>query len=244
MIFIALLVLLTLYCLYTYYHYGAEVVETSSLPTEQKVIFIDAGHGGFDPGMVGTQGEHEKNINLAIAKYLQGYLENSGAFVLMTRIIDEGLYNETDSNKKRADLNKRKQMINESKADIMVSIHQNSFTQPKYKGAQVFYHESSPNGKLLAEIIQNELKEFIDPENKRVEKANESYYMLKETSMPSIIVECGFLSNPEEEIKLNDELYQQKMAWGIYMGIVKYFNQLDGINQIDDRQMDNALLEQ
>lgn len=204
-----------------------EMSTTFALPTAYHVVVIDPGHGGIDPGKVGEQGWDEKDINLQIALILQQYLEQSGASVWMTRTEDRGLYKENDTNKKRADLKKRVQMINDLDADIAISIHQNSFSQKQYKGAQVFYYTSSEEGKYLAELIQQELISFVDPSNNRAIKANDSYYLLKQSLRPTVIVECGFLSNPEEERKLNDEKYQQKIAWGIYMGIMKYFYEWD-----------------
>ncbi|NMA84498.1 MAG: N-acetylmuramoyl-L-alanine amidase CwlD [Epulopiscium sp.] len=203
------------------------VVSTFALPTAYRIIMVDPGHGGIDPGRVGEQGLDEKDLNLQIALYLKTYLEQSGAYVRMTRTDDKGLYDESDTNKKRADLKKRTEKINQSEADIAISIHQNSFPQKKYKGAQVFYYEDSKEGKRLAEILQEELRSFLDPENHRQVKANDTYYLLKQTKIPMVIVECGFISNPEEERKLNDTLYQEKVAWGIYVGIMKYFNELD-----------------
>ncbi|NLL71893.1 MAG: N-acetylmuramoyl-L-alanine amidase CwlD [Epulopiscium sp.] len=204
-----------------------EVVSTFALPTAYRIIAIDPGHGGIDPGRIGEQGLDEKDLNLQISLYLQQYLEQSGAHAWMTRREDKGLYEESDTNKKRADLKKRIQMINDSQADVTISIHQNSFPQKQYKGAQVFYHADSEKAKRLAELIQAELISFVDPSNHREIKSNDTYYILKQSHMPTVIVECGFISNPEEERKLNDENYQQKIAWGIYVGIMKYFYELD-----------------
>lgn len=195
---------------------------TAMLPTSSKTIIIDAGHGGWDPGKTGSVGENEKMINLSIALKLQMFLEQGGANVSMTRNTDEAL-----GEKKQADMKERKAVAKESDADIFVSIHQNSFPKADAKGAQVFYHKSSPNGKLLAEMIQSTLKEYVDPDNTRVAKDNTSYYILKNTEIPAAIVECGFLSNREEEQLLNDEKYQEKIAWAIYMGIMDYFEQVE-----------------
>lgn len=189
------------------------------LPIESKVIVIDPGHGGWDPGKTGVNGANEKDINLAIAKKLAQYLEDSGADVIMTRDDDEAL-----SENKREDLKLRTESIDES--DLLISIHQNSFPQQKIWGAQVFYYESSDEGKKLAELVQLSIKEYIGDGNKRVPKSSDSYYILKNTDVTSIIVECGFLSNNDEEQKLNSEQYQDKIAWAIYMGILKYFNEV------------------
>ena len=196
-------------------------VETM-LPVNSKVIILDAGHGGWDPGKTGTQGDNEKNINLQIAQKLKQYLEQGGAVVYMTRNSDEAL-----GEKKGEDMKERKRIANESEGDIFISIHQNAFPKGSAKGAQVFYHKQSQEGKKLAEEIQKSLKKYVDDENIREVKENTNYYILKKTELPSALVECGFLSNLEEEKKLNTEEYQQKVAWAIYVGIINYFEQQD-----------------
>ena len=196
-------------------------VETM-LPVNSKVIILDAGHGGWDPGKTGTQGDNEKNINLQIAQKLKQYLEQGGAVVYMTRNSDEAL-----GEKKGEDMNERKSIANESEGEIFISIHQNAFPKGSAKGAQVFYHKQSQEGKKLAEEIQKSLKKYVDDENIREVKENTNYYILKKTELPSALVECGFLSNLEEEKKLNTEEYQQKVAWAIYVGIMNYFEQQD-----------------
>ena len=120
-------------------------------------------------------------------------------------------------------MSSRKDIINGSEGDMLISIHQNSFPQGSAKGAQVFYHNDSEKGKVLAEIIQNKFIEYVDSENTRQAKANTDYYILKNTKMVSAIVECGFLSNSAEEKMLNTDEYQSKVAWAIYMGIIEYF---------------------
>ena len=198
--------------------YFSESVETFSMPVASKNIVIDAGHGDWDPGKVAKDGTLEKDINLQISKYLQGYLEQSGGFVLTTRIDDTAL-----SDKKREDLKERKNIANNEEVDLLVSIHQNSFPKENVKGAQVFYYEGSEESKKLAEYVQNRLKE-VDSSNDRVAKANKDYYILKQTKMPAIIVECGFLSNTEEKKKKKNEEYQKKIAWAIYLGILDYYS--------------------
>ncbi|BCN32820.1 N-acetylmuramoyl-L-alanine amidase CwlD [Anaeromicropila herbilytica] len=187
-------------------------------------VYLDAGHGGFDPGKVGVNQALEKDINLSITLKLKAFLEQNGINVIMTREDDRGLYQESDTNKKMADLKKRVELINESDAVIAVSIHQNSFPQENVKGAQVFYHQLSAEGKELAEILQEQIKQSIADGNKRVAKPNDSYYMLKKSRCPLVIVECGFLSNYTEASLLCDEGYQTKMAWAIQTGIMSYLN--------------------
>lgn len=189
------------------------------------LILLDAGHGGGDPGAT-DQITVEKDLNLAIALKLQQYLEGAGYLVMMTRVIDEGLYGPEDANKKRADMAERKRMMEESGADLLVSIHQNSFPDPKYWGPQVFYHKGSEEGRSLAGWVQAQLNDFTAPGSAREIKPNESYYILKNAPMPAaILVECGFITNSKESESLRSESYQKKVAWGIYTGIEAYFNE-------------------
>ncbi|NLL73886.1 MAG: N-acetylmuramoyl-L-alanine amidase [Clostridiales bacterium] len=190
------------------------------------IIVIDPGHGGRDPGMVGVNDSLEKDINLDIALRLRDLLEQSDIKVIMTREVDEGLYSESDSNKKRADLRKRIEIINSSNAIFAISIHQNSYSDESIKGAQVFYHGESKEGRDLALILQEQLKETIKDGNHRKAKSNSSYYMLKHTNCPLVIIECGYLSNWREAKLLIEEEYQEKVAWAIHMGIMKYINSL------------------
>ena len=200
--------------------YTRQVAETAADKTAVTIV-IDPGHGGFDPGKVGTNQTLEKDVNLAISEKLNQKLAASGYTVYMTRVSDEALCRGDESSKKRADMQNRVALIEEKKPDLVVSIHQNSFSAST-KGAQVFYHKSSEKGKRLAGILQQSIKEKADKENHRVEKANASYYMLRKVSCPIVIVECGFLSNPDEERLLNDEKYQKKMVEGIAEGIENF----------------------
>lgn len=192
--------------------------------SNQPVVVIDAGHGGFDPGKVGINNALEKDINLAIALELKELLELNDITVIMTRDTDAGLYEETDSNKKAADMKKRMGIINQSNVTLAVSVHQNSFTQESSHGAQVFYYSPSEKGKQFASLMQEQIKKSIADDNHRVEKANDSYYLLKKSNCPLIIVECGFLSNHKEAERLISTEYQRKMAWAIHLGILNYLN--------------------
>lgn len=187
-------------------------------------VVIDAGHGGIDPGKVGINQALEKDVNLIIAEKVKRYLELSDVNVIMTRETDAGLYQESDSNKKVQDMKNRVSLIDTSGADLAVSIHQNSYQEEYVKGAQVFYYATSLHGKTMAEIMQETLAELVDQENKRQAKANDSYYLLKKTQTPIIITECGFLSNSEEAGLLMEESYQDRVAWAIHMGILRYAN--------------------
>jgi N-acetylmuramoyl-L-alanine amidase len=198
--------------------YFTESAPAFAMPVSKKVVVIDAGHGGWDPGTV-RDNVLEKDINLSIAQKLQAYLEEGGATVLITRLDDAGL-----ADTKAGDMRMRRQISNTGHADIVVSIHQNSLGNTNIKGAQVFYYNQSDSSKKLSDFIQQHLIEFVDPNNRLQPKANDNYYILKQTAMPAVIVECGFLSNPGERSKLVTESYQERIAWGIYMGIVDYFN--------------------
>lgn len=196
---------------------------TVEIDITKKTVVIDSGHGGYDPGKESTDGILEKDINLKIAYELKGLLEDSGVTVVMTRTDDNGLYQESDANKKIADMKKRCSIIDECKADIVVSIHQNSYESAEVSGAQVFYYKHSVEGKKLAQILQKSFKDNLDPDNKRQEKEDTTYYMLLHTSAPTVIAECGFLSNPEEAAKLNTPEYQKQVAEALYSGIIEYF---------------------
>lgn len=187
-------------------------------------VVIDAGHGGFDSGKVGIDGTLEKDLNLKLAKKLEKLLTAADINVVMTRTDDTGLYEESSSNKKREDMANRTALMNGASPDCIVSIHQNSYPDEAIDGAQVFYYTGSDAGKTLAALIQKELVSDVDPTNHRVEKANDTYYLLKNASAPIVIVECGFLSNHAECKKLVDDAYQQKLAWAIHMGVLQYLN--------------------
>lgn len=194
----------------------------------ETVIVIDAGHGGKDPGKVGVSGVLEKDINLAIALKLQGRLMQDGIRVVMTRSSDVGLYSENASNKKREDMEARVRMIAEAKADFVISIHQNSFPSADCKGAQVFYYKESQESKHLAETLQKKFPEVLQDGNTRQAKANTEYYLLRKTTCPIVIAECGFLSNPSEEALLADSAYQEKVADALYRGIQQYISKVTG----------------
>ena len=201
-------------------------VQASGTVITNKVIIVDPGHGGFDPGKPGIHGKDEKHLNLEIALLLRNYLERAGAIVIMTRTTDDDVDGMDGVKHKSKDMVERKKLS--QGGDILVSIHQNSFTQPSVKGAQTFYNCKSEDGKKLATWIQKSIKQYADTTNRREAKCNTNYFVLKATQIPAVIVECGFLTNPEEEMKLNDPAYQDQIARGIYLGIIKYFEELNG----------------
>lgn len=191
---------------------------------EEITIVVDAGHGGIDPGKIGINNALEKDINLAIALKLERNLRENGINVVMTRRDDSGLYKETDSNKKVIDMKNRLAIIEEAKPVLAVSIHQNSYPDSSVSGVQVFYYKDSVKSREAAEIMQAQLIQTLKPKKERVAKDNGSYYLLKKTSVPIVIVECAFMSNPTEAQLLTQDDYQEKVAWAIYMGIMQVIN--------------------
>lgn len=181
--------------------------------------------GGFDQGKVGINGAFEKEINLSISFKLKKALEKEGYEIVLTRTTDTGLNTATDKSKKSADMRNRVKVINDTKPLLAISIHQNSYPSESVKGAQVFYYKASAEGKKLAEIIQDSMKSLLDNNNKRVAKDNSNYYMLTHTQCPTVIVECGFLSNQQEARMLLDDAYQEKVAIAITNGVKDYVKQ-------------------
>ncbi|MBR1691542.1 MAG: N-acetylmuramoyl-L-alanine amidase [Lachnospiraceae bacterium] len=197
---------------------------TNRTGREKSIVVIDAGHGGIDPGKIGINQAKEKDINLQIALRVRTLLEQNDIEVVMTRERDEGLYEEGASNKKVQDMKRRIERIAKAAAPLTVSIHQNSYSDERIHGAQVFYYTSSTEGKAAALLMQQQLAEGLDPDNRRQAKANDSYYLLKKSPTPAIIVECGFLSNYEEAQKLTQEKYQEQVAFQITLGILRYLS--------------------
>lgn len=159
---------------------------------------------------------------------MQNLLEQSGAIVILTRSDENAIYeldSKTLSQKKVSDIKNRVKIGNESQADIFVSIHMNKIPETQYDGWQTFYNNKNENGKLLAEMIQASLNESIDRENNRLAKSINNIYIVEHVEIPLALVECGFLSNTEEANLLIQDDYQDKLAWGIYTGIIDYFNQ-------------------
>lgn len=189
--------------------------ETSGQVAAVRVI-LDPGHGGMDAGKTGVNGAEEKEINLKIALKIKKLLEKEKIEVIMTRTEDERL-----AETQVEDLKERVRIMNEETPVLAVSIHQNSYYEEGVHGAQVFYYSDSAEGKRAGEIMQGILNDKL-PENQKEAKANNSYYILKKTEIPVIIVECGFLSNYDEAEKLADEEYQQTVAEAVKEGITKY----------------------
>ena len=203
-------------------------ISTVSLPASGKTIVIDAGHGVPDEGAQSSNGTTEAETNLKIALKLQNLLEQSGCTVILTRSDENAIYDidsKTLKQKKISDIKNRVKIGNESSADIFVSIHLNKIPQSQYDGWQTFYKEGSEDGARLAKTIQENLNKTIQKENNRLAKTIDKIYIIKHVEIPTTIVECGFLSNPDEEKLLLEDEYQNKLAWGIYNGIIDYFYQ-------------------
>lgn len=211
-----------LFFMYMMARYAPQMVDNKESQKKNKVVVIDAGHGGVDPGKVAINRALEKDINLSIARKLERMLQDEKITVIMTRNEDVGLYEDGDRNKKIADMKKRCSIVNEANPDLLVSIHQNSYQSESVKGSQVFYYEKSEEGKKLGGILQNSLIQELDKSNKRTAKSNNNYYMLLHVQCPAVIVECGFLSNWKEAEMLKTEEYQEKIAMAMKKGILEY----------------------
>ena len=225
---ITIVMLCLVICIFQTSSVEDKTVSTVALPVTNKVIVIDAGHGVPDEGAESSNGVSEAETNLNIALKLQSLLEQSGATVILTRSDENAIYDidsKTLKQKKISDLKNRVKIGNESSADIFVSIHLNKIPQQQYYGWQTFFKSGDEKSIALAKSIQNNLNEAIQRENTRVPMKLDTVYIMKNVEIPITIVECGFLSNPEEEKMLLNDEYQNKLAWGIYAGIVDYFNQ-------------------
>ena len=196
-----------------------------NLPLSGKVIILDPGHGGPDGGAV-VDGVVEKDIALSISKMIRDYLQEQGALVILTREEDVDLAGDVDGYRarKRADLKKRLELINESQADLFLSIHLNAFPSSSSSGAQTFYTLRYKENKWAATFIQDELKDNLE-NTKRVAKSIDHVYVLKHAKKPGALVEVGFLSNSRERQELTQHSYQEKIAASVYKGIMRYFTE-------------------
>ena len=197
-------------------------MNSEEMEMKKNVIVLDPGHGGSDPGMIGIDGLEEKGINLSVSLLLKEKLEEKGYTVVLTRETDKGLYDESAQNKKAQDMQRRIALIDETAPVLTVSIHQNSYHDPAVKGPQVFYYETSGEGKELAADLQESLNTLPEVERPREIKGNTTYYLLKRSKGILVIAECGFLTNPQEAELLQKEEYQKKVADALADGIEKY----------------------
>lgn len=198
-----------------------DIEHTDLSVLQGKCIAIDPGHGGIDEG-ASWHGNQEKAINLAIAAELAAVLKTNGANVVLTRDSDVDYYTRGKGGK-RNDLLKRVEAINQSGANVYVSIHCNAIKGARWSGAQVFYNPKLEENKVLAEIMQQALKSY-PPGNKRQAKQDSGLLLLKSVNMPGVLVEAGFISNKEEAVKLADSAYQQALALSIAKGLAYHFN--------------------
>ena len=196
-----------------------------SSPVSRPVIVIDAGHGGYDNGVVAKNGLTEQDFNLSVTRLLKGELQKAGFKVVLTRKNKDGLYDKNAENLKKSDMLKRKEIIQKSNCNMVISIHANKFPDTARRGAQVFFDGSSSDGRLLAGSIQETLN-VLNGANVGREFAEQAgdYFMLKCAPVPSVIVECGFLSNLEDAELLCTEAYQKELARVICAGILEYFS--------------------
>ncbi|RWR13964.1 N-acetylmuramoyl-L-alanine amidase CwlD [Siminovitchia fortis] len=198
--------------------------DTWNLPLTGKIIYLDPGHGGPDGG-AGDSEALEKDIALEVAMKLRDYLQSQGALVLMTREADKDLADPEIkglSRRKTADLKKRLELVNESEADLFISIHLNSIPSPRWRGAQTFYSPHLAENKRAAKLIQEELVVSLENTDRKA-KIIENIYLIKHSKKPGALVEIGFLSNPGERASLMEEDYQEKVAAAIYRGVMRYF---------------------
>ena len=195
-------------------------VSTDS-PIYDYTIVIDAGHGARDGGCVGVSGSVEKDLNLEYAKTLKSLLETKNIKVIMTRTNDDELYNENASNKKLSEMKARATLIKNSAPDLVVSIHMNSFPLKSVSGAKAFYRADSENSKIVADNIQKSMYYYCNIKSKI--SATGDYYILNCTDYTSVLIECGYLSNAEEEQKLLTKEYREKLMHSVYSGILLSF---------------------
>lgn len=203
-----------------------EAQETAAQSSREQVIILDAGHGGMDGGCSSANGDVEKNINLAILLDLRELLEMSGYNVIVTRDTDISIHDagiEGIANQKSSDMDNRLEIFNSCEDAICISIHQNQFTDPKYSGAQMFYSDTHSENGVLAQRLQDQFVAFLQPENKReIKLCGKELFLCYYSENPTVMVECGFLSNPEEAAKLVTEDYQQQVAFTIYAALVQH----------------------
>lgn len=198
-------------------------VSNNDLPSSQFVVVIDPGHGGIDPGGIGISTKaKEADLNLSISKKLEKLCKAAGLSVVLTRQNENGLYRVYTKNYKKEDMAKRKEIIKKANPDVMVSVHMNRYTNKSLRGAQAFYAEGNELGAKLAECVQEEFKSKL-PKSDRAASTGD-YYMVKCTPTAAIIAECGYLSNVEDEKLLTNPEYQDKVAYAIFCGIVRYLS--------------------
>ncbi|MBT9173796.1 MAG: Germination-specific N-acetylmuramoyl-L-alanine amidase [Syntrophomonadaceae bacterium] len=216
-----LLILVIIFFLHRELADNQPAVQTG-LPLSGRGIVIDPGHGGYDPGVF-RRSLTEKNLNLAISLVLRDYLQGGGARVIMTRETDRDLLVLPAAGpRKRLDMKNRLAIIRAANPDLLVSIHVNASPSPLWSGAQVFHKRNCAHGHKLALLIQEELKRVLQNTNRPAQEGD--FFLLNEAGVPAALVEAGFISNPEEARLLADERYRSRLAWAVYLGIIRYFD--------------------
>lgn len=205
------------------------VAPASTMPNNDVVIVLDAGHGGIDGGCSTADGVPEKGINLNILLNLRDMFTAAGYTVEVTRDTDTSIHDkgvEGIANQKSSDMDNRLEIFNKYPNAICLSIHQNQFTDPKYSGAQMFYSDNNPESQYIAQAIQDKFVEFLQPDNKReIKLSGEELFLCYFSDNPTVMIECGFLSNPEEAEKLKTEEYQKQVAFTIFAAVNEYLSQ-------------------
>lgn len=200
---------------------------TAADAVERPVIVLDAGHGGLDSGAVGGSGTLEKDVNLSIVKILRDMLEMSGFEVVLTRSEDISIYDagvEGIRNQKLSDMDNRLEIVQSYPDSIFLCIHQNNYTDPRYFGGQMFYNNNNPDNRTLAQIMQNRFADLQPGNDREIKLSGDELFLLKSNPNPSLMIECGFLSNPDEEARLSTWEYQQQVAFTIYGGVMEFLD--------------------
>ena len=208
-------------CPYLCFAASEATSQTDTVPSRNYTVVIDPGHGGSDPGSIGYKTKvHESDLNLKLSLLLKTKLEKAGINVVMTREDENALLEGSGKKWKRKDMELRKALIEKTRPNMVISLHQNSYTNHSLRGAQVFYDKTSEISKTIAGFIQEQFKQNLDKSIKATSPGD--YFMLKCSAAPSVIVECGFLSNEEDEKLLQNPNYQEKIIDSIYKGIVNF----------------------
>lgn len=209
---------------------NTSTIAVSTVPIQCKTVIIDAGHGGGDGGTQSSDGTLEKDINLQISLKLEKILQLMGYETVMIRSEDKLICSDecdTVRERKVSDLNNRLGIARSYPEALFISIHQNYFTESKYSGAQVFFSPLNDQSRLLAEKIQKSIVAYTQPDNERkIKKSNEDIFLLQKIESPAVMIECGFMSNPSEALKLKDESYQKEIALSIAAGIISYYEKM------------------
>lgn len=219
------LAVVTLLFIIQYQFISNDSWSTWNLPLSGKVVVLDPGHGGIDGGAVSKTGMLEKDVTLAISEQLRDYLQEAGALVLMTREEDRDLAGPDTKRvrqRKIEDLKRRVDIVNDSDADLFISLHMNAIPSPRWSGAQTFYNRAIPENEVLAKFVQDEVRRNLENTTRQA-KPIHNVFLLKHATIPGILIEAGFLSNPGEAALLQTEEYQKKVAASVYQGIMRFY---------------------